>query len=155
MKYRVQLSGEERDYLRKKVSSGSSPAREILHAQVLLKLDQDRPNLSDKDIALDVGISSRSVQRIRERCCLEGMQAALSRKEQPPRPQKRKLTDDFEARLIAVACSEAPSGRRRWTLRLLSERVIELGLCDGPVSHESVRQALKKTNCDLTKSSGG
>ena len=118
MKYRIRLSGEERDYLRKKISSGSSPAREILHAQVLLKVDQDGPRLSDGEAATAVGVSPRSVQRIRERCHFEGVQAALGRKEQPPRPEKRKQTDEFEARLIALACSEAPSGRRRWTLRL-------------------------------------
>ena len=84
-----------------------------------------------------------------------GVDAALSRKAQPARPTKRKLGDELEVRLIALACSDPPEGRRRWTLRLLSHKVVELGLSEVPLSHECVRQALKKTNFDLTAFKGG
>lgn len=123
-----------------------------MHAQILLKVDE---NMTDVAIAAAVGVSSRTVQRVRERCSREGMAAALGRKAQPPRPQSRKLTDGFEARLIAVACSSPPEGRSRWTLRLLAERVVELELSETPVSYESIRVALKKMNFDLTGSRDG
>ena len=150
MKYRVTLSAEERDLLRSKVSRGISPAREVLHAQILLKVDTAGPRLTDAEAAEAVGVSSRTVQRVRERCAKEGLKSALSRKEQPARPEKRKATDEFEARLIALACSPAPEGRSRWTLRLLAEHAVALELSEGPVSYETVRQTLKKTNFDLT-----
>jgi len=95
-------------------------------------------------VAKEVGVSSRTVQRVRQRAALEGLDAALSRRPQPPRPQRRKLTDEAEARLVALACSPAPEGRARWSVRLLADRSVELlGL---PLSRESVRQALKKTS---------
>lgn len=152
MKYRVRLTDNERRLLLKKVSSGAAPAREILHAHILLKVDQGGERLTDAKAARALGVSSRTVQRVRERRCKEGLLPALARKPQPPRPQKRRLTDEAEARLVAVACSAAPEGRVRWTLRLLSRRMLELGFS---LSHESVRRALKKTNCALTGSSAG
>ena len=152
MKYRVRLTSQEREVLRKKVSSGSAPAREIQHAQILLKVDG---GLVDRSVAEAVGVSSRTVQRIRQRCSRQGIGPALSRKAQPPRPGKRKITDEMEARLIAVACSDPPEGRSRWTLRLLSAKAVELGLSQGPISHECIRQALKKTSFDLTASRDG
>lgn len=156
MKYRVKLSEEERESLRKKISSGTSPARELLHAQVLLKIDQGGDlRLTNKAAAAEVGIASRSVQRIRQRYALEGVDAAIARKDQPPRPEKRKITYDVEAKLIALACSAAPEGRQRWTLRLLADKAVELELFVGKLSHQSVRKVLKKSNFDLTESSGG
>ena len=153
MKYRVRLSESERSALRRKVSSGVAAAREVRHAQVLLKVDSSPgvgPALSDGAVAEQVGFSSRTVQRIRQAYAKEGMEAALARKPQPPRPGKRKVTDLAEARLIALACSEAPEGRSRWTLRLLADRAVELRLVEGSLSHESVRQALKKTSSGRT-----
>jgi transposase len=152
MKYRFKLSEKEREALRRKVSSGLAPAREIMHAYVLLKIDQ---GLTDKAAAEGVGVDPRTVQRIREKCSKYGVEAALTRKAQPPRPSKRKLTDEVEARLIAVACSTPPDGRSRWTLRLLADKAVELEIVSGEISHESIRQTLKKMNCVLTESKGG
>ncbi len=156
MKYRVQLSAEERNELRRKVSAGKAPAREIMHAQILLRVEQGaEPRLSDKQAAVALGVSSRTVQRVRESASRHGVTAALGRKAQPPRPQKRKLNENLEVIVIAVACSEPPEGRTRWTLRLLSERLIELEAVDSKISHESIRQVLKKTNFDLTRPKDG
>ena len=154
MKDRVTLTDEERKELRKKVSSGESPARELQHAQALLRVDTGGPCLSDAQAAEAIGVCARSVQRVRERYARQGLRAALGRKAQPPRPDSRKITDELEARLIALACEHAPEGRARWTLHLLAGRAVELGLV-GSLSHESVRQVLKKTSFSLTGSSAG
>jgi hypothetical protein len=155
VKYRITLKATEREELKKKVSSGAASAREISHAQVLLKIDQGGPRLTDVAAAQALGTSSRTVQRIRQRCFFDGVESALGRAPQPARPKKRKLDDELEVRLIAVACTDPPEGRRRWTLRLLSERMVELKITSEPVSHESIRQALKKTNFVLTESKDG
>jgi hypothetical protein len=156
MKYRVKLTSAERNELKRKVSQGTAPAREIMHAHVLLKVDvgaEDR--LTDKEAARALRISSRTVQRVRETASRHGVDAALGRKAQPPRPKKRKLGEVVEVSIIAVACSDPPEGRSRWTLRLLSERLVELEAVSSSISHESIRQVLKKTNFDLTKSKDG
>ena len=155
MKYRVSLNQEERALLNKKVSSGAAPAREILHAQALLKIDRNGGGLSDRKAAEALGVSSRTVQRVREKCSRFGLDAALGRKPQPLRPKKRKVGDELEIRLIALACSDPPEGRRRWTVRLLSERIVELELSEVEISRECVRRTLKKTNFGLTASKGG
>jgi transposase len=155
MKYRVKLSAEQRAELSKKVSSGSAPAREVVHALVLLKVDRKGPRLTDQAAAEAVGVSSRTVQRIRQRFVLDGVMPAVSRKKQPDRPDKRKGSDEMEVRLIAAACSVPPDGRRRWTLRLLSDRSVELGLSETPLSRESIRHALKKMNFNLNETTDG
>lgn len=146
------LSEEELAFLRKKVSSGVSSAREIAHARVLLGSHEGLPR--DR-VAREAGVSQATLDRIRSRFAEAGLEAALARRTQPPRPEKRKLNDETEARLIALACSQAPQGRARWTLRLLADKAVELGVIEGGLSHESVRQALKKTNCALTESPAG
>lgn len=148
----VELTDEERSFLRKKVSSGVSPAREIAHVRVLLKADG---GLTDETIAREAGVTVRTVERVRRRFATQGLEAAVSRRAQPPRPRQLKLTDETEARLIALACSEAPAGRARWTLRLLADRAVELGVVEGGLSHESVRAALKKTSSGRIASSAG
>jgi transposase len=145
MKKRVELSAEQRESLKKKVSSGKGPARELVHAHILLKVDvSTAPRLTDEAAARETGVSARTVERVRRRFCEGGLGAALSRRPQPARPDKRKLTDEVEARLVALACSAPPEGRARWSLHLLAERSV--GLVEGGLSHESVRQALKKTS---------
>src|SRR5438309_1009290 len=99
MKYRVTLTQNERNSLKKKVSGGTAPAREIMHAQVLLNIDRGGPALSDVGAAKTLGISSRTVQRIRERCSRFDLGSALSRKAQPARPKKRKVGDELEVRV--------------------------------------------------------
>ena len=142
MKHRVSLSQEERALLRKRVSCGVAPAREVLHAQVLLKVDAQGDRLTDRECALEVGVSERTVNRVRTACALHGPWAALSRKPQPARPAQRKLTDEVEVMVKALACTEPPEGRSRWSLHLLAERTV--ALVPGGISHELVRQALKR-----------
>jgi transposase len=145
-------SEEELAFLRRKVSSGVSSAREIAHARVLLGSHEGLPR--DR-AAREAGVSQATPDRIRSRFAEGGLEAALARRTQPPRPAKRKLTDETEARLIALACSEAPEGRARWTLRLLADKAVELGVLEGGLSHESARAALERTSCVLTGSPAG
>lgn len=150
--HRVELTDEQRATLTRKVSSGVAPARDIAHARILLGTAS---GLTDGAAAREAGVTVRTVERVRRRFAQEGLEAALSRRAQPSRPRQLKLTDETEARLIALACSEAPQGRARWTLRLLADRAVELGVVEGGLSHESVRAALKKTSSVRTGSGAG
>jgi transposase len=143
-KYIVRLTREEREGLTALVSKGRASARVISHARVLLKVDADGPNWTDAQTAEALEIQTNTVAKVRQRYVEEGLERALNRKrpEQPSRP--RKLDGAGEARLIAVACGDPPEGRARWTLRLLTGRLIELAIVDG-ISHETIRQTLKKT----------
>jgi len=141
-KYIVDLSEQERSRLRQLVRFGKHSARRIRWAHALLKADA---GWTDQKIseALDIGI--RTVGRIRQRFVEEGMEVALGARSRKPRPYRRKLDGEKEAHLIALACSEAPEGHTRWTLRMLADRMVELCYVDS-VSHETVRRVLKKTN---------
>jgi transposase len=90
-------------------------------------------------------MSIRTIGRVRQRFVEEGLEAAL--KCRPGGGRKRKLDGEVEAHLIALRCSEAPEGKRRWTLRLLADQMVKLDYVE-QLSHESVRQTLKKTNCN-------
>lgn len=144
-KYRVTLTAEEREQLTAMVSKGKAAARALTHARILLKTDETEggPAWTDAAVcaALDVGLCT--VMRVRERFVEEGLDAALR-----PRPssyvQPRKLDGHLEAQLVTLACSEAPEGQARWSLRLLADRFVELGHVE-ELSHETVRQTLKKT----------
>jgi transposase len=146
-KYLVTLTDEERQGLHTLIAVGKAAARKLTHARILLKADQAAggPAWDDKAIteALDVGLST--VARVRQRFVEQGLEAALGRKplDRPSRP--RKLDGAAEARLIALACSAPPQGRQEWTMRLLADQLVELEVVDA-VSHETVRQVLKKTN---------
>src|SRR5205085_1005429 len=147
-KYIVDLSAEERDELQRLLRSGKTAARKLTRAQILLKADD---GLTDAEIAEDIGTCVPTIERTRKRFVEENLNCLNER----PRPgQKLKLQGKAEARLIAEACSKAPEGRKRWTLRLLANRVVELGLCES-LSHETVRQQLKKTNSSLGSSNSG
>jgi transposase len=145
-KYRVTLTAQERSELEAMVSKGKADARKLAHARVLLQADEadGAPARTDPEIASVLEVSTRTVERIRQRFVEEGLQPALL-----PRPTKRiyarVLDGAQEAHLIALACSKPPDGKRRWTLRLLAERVVELGYAEA-VSHETVRRTLKKTS---------
>lgn len=145
-KYIVKLTEEERLQLHSLVSKGKAAARTLTHARILLKADaaDDGPGWKDKAIVEALDVSVRTVERLRERFVEEGLEAALSRKPASRTPV-RKLDGEAEAHLIALAYSELPAGRSRWPLRLLAERMVELGYVES-LSHECVRQALKKTN---------
>jgi transposase len=141
-KYLVTLTAEERQHLEQLLAKGKAAARTLRHAQALLKADQ-AVGWKDTDIAEAFDLSIRTVERLRQRFVEDGLQAALKPKPVPRLP--RKVDGDVEAHLIALACSDPPQGRQRWTLRLLAGKLVELGLVES-MSHEGVRQALKKTS---------
>jgi transposase len=137
-KYLVALTAEERDALLRLSPSGKAAARELTRARILLKADE---GLSDEEIAEAIGTSVATIERTRQRFVGEGLGALHER----PRPGHRPRRDaKGEVHLLAVACSKAPGGRKRWTLRLLADKAVELGLCED-LSYETVRQLLKKT----------
>jgi DNA-binding transcriptional LysR family regulator len=140
-KYRVNLTDEERDTLKGLLSKGKAAARKIAHARVLLLADSGQ---GDDSIAAAVAVSTRTVNRVRKRLVTEGFLAALDHRPQPPRPDKVKIKGDVEQELVRVACSDPPEGRCHWTLQLLADELVALGLVKR-VSTETVRQALQKT----------
>jgi transposase len=144
-KYRVTLTAEERAQLQHSVSAGKAAARKLGHARILLLADASQ-NLghSDEDIVAALGTSLRTVERVRKRLVTEGFQAALDHRPQPPRPDQIKIKGNVEQKLLHLACSDPPEGRCRWTLNLLCDELVALGLVR-TVSTETVRQALKKT----------
>ena len=141
----VRLSPAERADRRARLVAGATPARTQTHARILLKCDTATggPRWSDARVAEAVEVSPRTVARVRARFASGGLAAALERKP-PARVYARKLDSTQEARLIAVACTEPPAGHARWSLRLLSRRLVELEIVDG-ISPETVRTTLKKT----------
>ena len=147
-KYVVRLSEIERQYLEHFTTTGKHAAYQINHARILLKADCNQPNGSwrDSEIKAAVDVSIRTIERVRQRFVEEGMELAL--KVRPGAGRKQKLTGELEAHLIALRCSEVPHGRGRWTVRLLADQMVELGYVEG-LSHECVRQALKKRTATL------
>ena len=139
-KYIVSLTTDERDALTTLISVGKGAARRLAHARVLLKADQ---GLSDDEIADTVAVSRPTVERVRKRFVLEGLDAALDPR-RPETPRPRKIDGHAEAHLVALTCSTPPTGQGRWTLRLLAETLVELEVVDS-LSHETVRRILKKT----------
>lgn len=148
--HRVTLTGEERRDLEALISRGKGAARKLAHARILLQADEAEggPRRTDPEIARALNVNVRTVERVRRRFVEEGLEAALV-----PKPSERvyaRLLDGAqEARLIALACSGPPDGKPRWTLRLLADRAVELGIVEA-VSHETVRGVLKKTNSSRT-----
>lgn len=144
-KYVVRLSADERTLLTDLISAGRAAARAQAHARVLLKADQgpDGPAWIDAEIVAALDVSLRTVERVREAWVTQGLEPALY-----PRPARahrpRRLDGAQEAHLIALACSAPPTGKRRWTMRLLANRLVELGIVDG-IAPETVRTTLKKT----------
>ena len=148
-KYIVDLTKDERNELMKVVSSGKASARKISRARILLLAEEDK---RDEDIvdALKVGV--RTVERTRQKFVEEGMRVALNDR---PHPGKRpKLDGSQRAYLTALACSDPPEGRERWTLQLLAGRLVEVGIVDA-ISGETVRQVLKKATSNPGANSSG
>jgi transposase len=148
-KYIVTLTEEERQGLRQMVSRGKAAARKLMHARILLKADASPggPAWPDDAMAEGLDVGRATVERVRKQFVEEGLGAALERRK-PRRQYRRKLDGDGEAHLIALACSQAPEGRSRWTLRLLADRMVQLEEVDH-LSYETVRAVLKKTNLSL------
>ena len=143
--YRVFLDDEQRAHLRTLVGAGTAPARLLTRARVLLKADHGEggPGWSDAAIAGALDVHPSTVQRVRRRFAEEGLAATLARK-RPDRVYERALDGRQEAHLVALACSEAPAGHARWSLRLLAGELVRLEVVEA-VSHETVRRTLKQT----------
>ena len=142
----VALTEVERAQLHTLVGSGSAPARTLTHARILLKSNQGEggPGWTDAAIAAALEVHPTTVARVWQQCAAAGAAAALTRKA-PDREYRRKLDGEQEAHLIALACSAPPSGRQRWTMRLLADRLVALEQV-AAVSHETVRQVFKQTS---------
>ncbi len=143
-KYKITLTPEERAGLEQLVAVGKAAARKLTHARILLLADTAGEERTDQEIADALGTSIPTIARVRQRFVTQGIIAAVSPRPQPPRPDKVKIKGNVEQELIRVACSDPPQGRCRWTLCLLADELVALGLV-AAVSHETVRQALKKT----------
>lgn len=147
--YIVELASEERSRLKQLINTGRTAAYKQRHARILLLADQGPrgPAMKDTDIAKAVGCGRVTVERVRKRFVDEGLQEALAR-HKSRRQYQRKLDGQGEAHLIALACSEPPQGQKRWTLRLLADRMVALQYVEC-VSYQTVRRTLKKTNLSL------
>ncbi len=146
-KYIVRLSGEERKSLKSLITSGKGPARMFTRARILLKADvgEGGPGWSDEKIAEALEVTIQTIERVRKQLVEEGLESVLSRRKYIQKVSRKKLDGDAEAHLIALACSETPEGYSRWSLRLLADRMVELGYVES-ISHEAVRRVLKKTS---------
>jgi transposase len=144
-KYRVTLTAEERAELEHLVSVGKGAARRLTHGRILLLADTAaRGEHTDDEIVTALGVGIGTVGRVRRRLVTVGLAAALDHRPQPQRPDKIKIKGNVEQKLVQLACSDPPEGRCQWTLQLLADELVVLGLVEA-VSTETVRQALKKT----------
>jgi transposase len=155
-RYRVTLTKEERKELEAMTRRGKMHARRFIHARALLLCDAsaDGPAWNVADVAAALGVSSRAIEHLKKRFVEEGLEAALERKPREKPPREVRFDGAFEARLIALACSDVPEGHRRWTVRLLADKAVELKFAES-VSHMTVQRVLKKTNLSLTSASTG
>ena len=149
-RYVVRLTDEERHQLERLLAKKRLAAQKRTRAQILLKADasRDGPAWLDSRIAEAFDVTVVTVENVRRRCVLEGIEGAIERKSQCRPSRQRVLDGEKEARLVALCCGKVPAGRGRWTLRMLADELVELKVVDS-ISHETVRQTLKKTNCSL------
>ena len=156
IRYRVTLTKEEREELHEISHNGKRAARVVLNSLILLAVDesdfQDQAGKSERAIADTLRISPTTINNLKKRFVEDGFELALERKTSPPR--RLKYDGDFQAHLTALACSEAPDGQARWSLRLLADKVVELNYTDN-ISHETVRRILKKANSNPGKRKNG
>jgi transposase len=154
-KYHVTLTRAEREYLKEIIRKGKQAAAKIRRAHLLLAADEAKGGLkmTDDQIKTAYHVSRRTVERLRQRFVEEGFEVALQAKSTGG-PQVIKIDGEVEAHVIALRLGPVPEGRSRWTMRLLAEKMVELAYVDS-ISHESVRQVLKKTNLNLTSGSAG
>ena len=150
-RYRVTLTNEERKELKSISTKGKRAARTVLYARALLLLDagEHGPNWIVAKVAEALGITSRSLEHLKKRFVEAGLLVALERKKRVTPPREIQFGGEFEAHLLALACTEAPEGRKRWTVRLLAEKIVELKIAPS-VSPMTVCNTLKKMNLSLT-----
>ena len=146
-KYIVTLDAEERQALHDLISAGKAAALKLAHARILLKADaaDGGPAWTDDRIAEAVEVGVATVERVRRRFVEQGPEAAPVRKRQDRPSRQRALDGRAEAKLIALACSKPPDGRKAWTMRLLADKLVDLEIVP-TISDETVRRSLKKAN---------
>ena len=143
-KYIVRLTRQERQVLRDVIRKLTGSSTKVRRAQILLKADADGPNWTDQRIAEAFNCRTKTVENIRQRLVTRGFEETLDKK-QPETPPRVKLLDgEQEAKIIAVRLGKPPVGFANWSLRLLADQVVELGIVER-VSHETLRKTLKKT----------
>jgi transposase len=155
-KYNIHLTADEREELDGIVKKGKNAARVILLSLVLLLSDlspEGRGKMKNYEISQKLNISEKTIESTKKRFVEGGIPLALERKQMTVNPSRIKFDGEFEARLIALACTDPPSGRARWTVRLLADKLVELGIAPDGVSPMSVQRVLKKTKLSLTKTS--
>src|SRR3954470_6917124 len=146
-RYNVTLEAEERQHLHDLIAAGKAAARKLAHARILLKADaaDGGPAWPDHRIAEAIEVSPATIERVRQRFVEQGLAPPLVRKPQGRPSRLPTLDGRAEARLIALACSKPPDGRKSWTMRLLADKLVELEVVPS-VSDETVRRSLKKAN---------
>ena len=150
LKYVIELSDEDKAKLQDIVTKGTSPARMILRANILLASDrQSEKYMTVSEISRVYHTTPTTVQNVRISYCEKGLDATITRKKRETPPVPAKVTGEVEAHVVALACGEPPKGYSKWSLRLLAEKTVELGYIDS-VSHTTVSTILKKTNLSLT-----
>jgi transposase len=151
----VRLSAEERERLESLTRNGSTSAKRIMHARILLMADQDHPQgrYKDAQIATILGVHVNTVARTRRRYCRKGEKAAIDRKVRATPPVPAKVDGVLEAHLVAICCTPAPKGRRCWTMSMLADELVKRKLIVS-IGRETVRKTLKKTNCRLGEPNG-
>ena len=155
-RYRVTLTKEERKDLEAISTKGKRAARTVLYARALLLLDagENGPKWLVTKVSEAIGTTTRSLEHLKKQFVEDGLSAAIERKKRMTPPREIQFGGEFEAHLLALACSEAPDGRSRWTVRLLAEKMVELKIVPS-VSPMTVCNTLKKTNLSLTSASTG
>lgn len=149
-KYVIELSEQDRSALLDIVTKGSSSARKILRANILLASDKRSDNyMTAAEIAEAYHTTPTTVQTVRTSYCEKGLEATVNRKKRETPPIPAKVTGEVEAHIIALACSDPPEGYSKWTLRLLADKTVELGYISS-ISHVTVSSVLKKMNLSLT-----
>ena len=155
-RYRVTLTHEERKELETLTKRGKTHAKRFVQARALLLCDagDNGPAWKVEDVAEALGITSRTIEHLKKRFVESGLEAAMERKSRDKPPRDIKFDGAFEARLIALACTDAPEGHTRWTVRLLADKAVELNFAES-VSPMTVQRTLKKTNLSLISANTG
>lgn len=155
-RYRVTLTHEERKELETLTKRGKTHAKRFVQARALLLCDagDNGPAWKVEDVAEALGITSRTIEHLKKRFVESGLEAAMERKPRDKPPRDIKFDGAFEARLIALACTDAPEGHTRWTVRLLADKAVELNFAES-VSPMTVQRTLKKTNLSLISANTG
>ena len=143
-KYVVRLNQDERDHLNEVIKKLDGSGQKVRRAQILLKADANGPNWTDAKIAEAFSCRTKTVENIRQRLVMDGFDQTLKGKKRESPPVEKRLTGEQEAQLIAMRLGSPPKGYANWSLRLLANKVVELGIVDS-ISYETVRQTLKKT----------